>query len=546
MPDSEDDTEDDDSLLANDDDDDDDHDNFPGHHPDGTTTVQTPRRTQERAATTTSSPAVPPTPRWSAGGSGTNHENDDDENDATDSLVPPTPAARRRRYRRRGGGAEEDAKEDDNDEDDNDDDTPLTPLSQLGRDEDNDGNDDTSHLDEQADHERTRRRVVNLPTHDLSMDNHNHHHNHNHDDDDNNIGVERATGGDAAHIRGTDVHVPTAAAAFVDFLRHFRSLDDAARHRHRPEPNVQQQRQDNCNDPDDANADRESTREEENDDSDDDLDERPPPYYLTRLQSLLTTGSLFVPGEYHTPAVTATAALNPSLLTASLEIDTMHLYYHSPACQRFYYQLIAYPMELVPLMDILVQRELERLADTIFSPGDPRYQRPPGDALPRVQVRPFNLKQVSNLRALDPVAMDHLLSLKGMIVRSSPVIPDLKVAHFGCAICGHTVQVTIDRGRIAEPTQRCPQCNTAAYQMIHNRCVYADKQLVRLQETPDEVPAGQTPASVVTFCFDDLVDSVQPGDKVRTKEECGVCAVWCAWVNGCFLPVCLRGCLLEQ
>jgi DNA replication licensing factor MCM4 len=38
---------------------------------------------------------------------------------------------------------------------------------------------------------------------------------------------------------------------------------------------------------------------------------------------------------------------------------------------------------------------------------------------------------------------------------------------------------------------------------------------VRLQETPDQVPAGQTPASVVTFCFDDLVDACQPGDKVE-------------------------------
>ena len=38
---------------------------------------------------------------------------------------------------------------------------------------------------------------------------------------------------------------------------------------------------------------------------------------------------------------------------------------------------------------------------------------------------------------------------------------------------------------------------------------------MHIQETPDEVPAGQTPASVVTFCFDDLVDAVKPGDRVE-------------------------------
>jgi DNA replication licensing factor MCM4 len=50
---------------------------------------------------------------------------------------------------------------------------------------------------------------------------------------------------------------------------------------------------------------------------------------------------------------------------------------------------------------------------------------------------------------------------------------------------------------------------------MHTRSLFADKQLVRLQETPDQVPAGQTPSSVVTFCFDDLVDKCQPGDKVE-------------------------------
>jgi DNA replication licensing factor MCM4 len=103
-----------------------------------------------------------------------------------------------------------------------------------------------------------------------------------------------------------------------------------------------------------------------------------------------------------------------------------------------------------------------------------------------------------------------------MIVRSSSIIPDMKVAHFGCAICGNSEVVTIDRGRISEPSDNCGKCGTLAWELVHNRCVFADKQMVRLQETPDEVPAGQTPASVVTFCYDDLVDQVHPGKRVQT------------------------------
>ena len=34
-----------------------------------------------------------------------------------------------------------------------------------------------------------------------------------------------------------------------------------------------------------------------------------------------------------------------------------------------------------------------------------------------------------------------------------------------------------------------------------------------LQETPDEIPEGETPATATVFAFDDLVDAVRPGDR---------------------------------
>jgi len=248
------------------------------------------------------------------------------------------------------------------------------------------------------------------------------------------------SGDTVAHIRGTDVHVPTAAAAFTDFLRNFVSL--------RASQKAQRRRQ------------RDNASDNSNDDeSDSDEEEEEPPLYATKLQTLLANGNV------------ATAAAETG--TASLEIDTMHLYYHSEDCQRLYHQLVAYPMEMVPLMDIIVQRELEHMAAAGAAGHDDDET-----VVPRVQVRPFNLKKVSNLRELDPVSMDSLVSCKGMIVRSSPIIPDLKVAYFECTICGHAETVTIDRGRIAEPASRCPICNVAsAYQLIHNRCIFADKQL---------------------------------------------------------------------
>jgi DNA replication licensing factor MCM4 len=263
------------------------------------------------------------------------------------------------------------------------------------------------------------------------------------------------------HILGTNVNVPAAAATFTEFLRNFISIAASRKVQHAHDSQA------------------------EDDYSIMSTDSEAEPLYASNLRAFLD---------------------NPEESSSSFEIDTMHLYYHSEDCQKLYINLVNYPMEIVSLMDLVVKRELERMAAGSTDDID----------IPAVQVRPFNLRNTNNLRELDPAAMDTLVSCRGMIVRSSPLIPDLKVAHFQCSVCGNTETNAIERGKVTEPSGKCGNCGTSSsYYIIHNRCVFGNKQMVRLQETPDEVPAGQTPASVLSFCYDDLVDSVQPGDKVE-------------------------------
>lgn len=75
----------------------------------------------------------------------------------------------------------------------------------------------------------------------------------------------------------------------------------------------------------------------------------------------------------------------------------------------------------------------------------------------------------------------------------------------------------IDRGKIAEPTV-CPRevCKTPnSMQIVHNRSDFSDKQVIKLQETPDSVPDGQTPHSVSLCCYDELCDVAKAGDRVE-------------------------------
>lgn len=108
------------------------------------------------------------------------------------------------------------------------------------------------------------------------------------------------------------------------------------------------------------------------------------------------------------------------------------------------------------------------------------------------------------------------MTIKGLVIRATPVIPDMKTAFFRCLNCSHTVQVEIDRGRIEEPG-RCPRdvCNgVGTMSLVHNRSEFADRQIIRLQETPDAVPDGQTPHTVSLCVYDELVDVAKPGDRL--------------------------------
>lgn len=72
-----------------------------------------------------------------------------------------------------------------------------------------------------------------------------------------------------------------------------------------------------------------------------------------------------------------------------------------------------------------------------------------------------------------------------------------RIAFFRCNACSHTVTVEIDRGKIAEP-DRCPRdvCNLqGSMLLVHNRCEFADRQIVRLQETPGKSLLEANPLS---------------------------------------------------
>lgn len=204
----------------------------------------------------------------------------------------------------------------------------------------------------------------------------------------------------------------------------------------------------------------------------------------------------------------------------NLNLDAKNL----EACkltQRLYRQLINYPQEVVPTMDHTIKDCMIQVTNDYNQTAEEPSNL---DVIETnvYTVRPYNINMVERgMRDLNPNDIDKLVSVKGLTLRSSAIIPDMKVAFFKCNACGHTVAVEIDRGVISEPT-KCPRevCGqTNSMMLIHNRSSFADKQVIKLQETPDLVPDGQTPHSINLCVYDELVDCCRAGDRV---EVCGI------------------------
>ena len=193
----------------------------------------------------------------------------------------------------------------------------------------------------------------------------------------------------------------------------------------------------------------------------------------------------------------------------NLDVDCSHLESYDP---WLYERLVMYPQELIPLFDIVANKIYE---DQVLPDEEKENFR--NQILPSLEVRPFNLVEKHAMRNLNPSDIDRMVAVKGMVTRCSAVIPELKGAFFKCLTCGASPEiVVVNRGRVNEPPLKCLQCrNQGTMTLIHNRCFFANKQQVKMQETPDVIPEGATPNTVNMCVFDSLVDEAKPGDRVE-------------------------------
>ncbi|KAL3921569.1 MAG: hypothetical protein SGILL_002682, partial [Bacillariaceae sp.] len=138
-----------------------------------------------------------------------------------------------------------------------------------------------------------------------------------------------------------------------------------------------------------------------------------------------------------------------------------------------------------------------------------------------------------SLRHVRSRNMGRLVTITGMVVKSSDVKPMLQVAAYTCDVCGSELYRETHNRRDFLPERVCPVCatgggnnaarrNMGILQLETRGSKFTKFQELKLQELPSQVPMGHVPRSLSVICRGELTRLANPGD-VTT-------------VDGIFLP----------
>ncbi|KAL5578374.1 hypothetical protein UlMin_020073 [Ulmus minor] len=128
----------------------------------------------------------------------------------------------------------------------------------------------------------------------------------------------------------------------------------------------------------------------------------------------------------------------------------------------------------------------------------------------------FNLPVTKRLRELTTAEIGKLVSVTGVVTRTSEVRPELLHGTFKCLECGGVIKNVEQQFKYTEPTicVNATCANRAKWALLRQESKFADWQRVRMQETSKEIPAGSLPRSLDVILRHESVEKARAGDTV--------------------------------
>jgi len=121
-----------------------------------------------------------------------------------------------------------------------------------------------------------------------------------------------------------------------------------------------------------------------------------------------------------------------------------------------------------------------------------------------------------DIREINSTKLGKLVKIRGQVVRTHPVHPELVRGAFKCDKCNTEILNILQEFKYTQPTIcHDPKCgNRTNFTLDVDKSIFVDFQKVRIQETQEKTPQGGMPRSVDLILRSEIVESVaQPGVK---------------------------------
>ena len=137
-------------------------------------------------------------------------------------------------------------------------------------------------------------------------------------------------------------------------------------------------------------------------------------------------------------------------------------------------------------------------------------------------------KDTLKIRNISASDIGSLIRVKGIVTRITEVRPMMKVATYICDVCGNEIYQIINKKKYNPvdtcPSQQCQQNRNKRPVLPQTRgSKFVKFQEIRLQESPEEVPEGNVPRSIIIYAMGESTRLCQCGDKIT--------------VDGIWLPI---------
>ena len=132
-----------------------------------------------------------------------------------------------------------------------------------------------------------------------------------------------------------------------------------------------------------------------------------------------------------------------------------------------------------------------------------------------LNIRFENLTNNIPLSDLLSKYIGNFVSADGIVRKTDEIRPRIETGVFECRGCMRIHEVEQSSGNhIMEPSL-CSECGGRSFRLLQEESKYIDTQSARMQEPLENLSGGTEPKQMLMVLEDDLVDELNPGDKVR-------------------------------